>query len=95
MSFDSATVQKIARLARIAISDDEAEKLQGELSAILGWVEMLNEVDVEGVPPMTSVTPMSLKKRQDSVTDGGYPEKITANAPETEDHFFVVPKVVE
>jgi aspartyl-tRNA(Asn)/glutamyl-tRNA(Gln) amidotransferase subunit C len=95
MSFDSATVQKIARLARISISDDEAEKLQGELSAILGWVEMLNEVDVEGVPPMTSVIPMSLKRRQDKVTDGGYPDKVTANAPETEDHFFVVPKVVE
>ncbi len=95
MSFDSATVRKIARLARIAVTDDEAEKLQGELSAILGWVEMLNEVDVDGVAPMTSVTPMNLKKRRDEVTDGGYAEKVTANAPETEDHFFVVPKVVE
>ena len=95
MSFDSATVQKIARLARIAISDDEAEQLQGELSSILGWVEMLNEVDVEGVAPMTSVTPMTLKKRKDEVIDGGYPEKVTANAPESDDNFFVVPKVVE
>ncbi|MBL4759218.1 MAG: Asp-tRNA(Asn)/Glu-tRNA(Gln) amidotransferase subunit GatC [Rhizobiales bacterium] len=95
MSFDSATVQKIARLARIAVTDDEAARLEGELSKIFDWAEMLNEVDVEGIEPMTSVMPMDLKKRQDEVTDGGYSEKVVANAPETEDHFFVVPKVVE
>ncbi len=95
MSFDSATVQKTARLARIAVTDDEASRLEGELSKIFDWAEMLNEVDVEGVEPMTSVMPMDLKKRQDEVTDGGYAEKVTANAPESEDHFFVVPKVVE
>lgn len=95
MSVDAATVQKIARLARIAVSDEEAERLTGELSSILDWVEMLNEVDVDGVEPMTSVMPMDLKKREDVVTDGGYAEKVTANAPESDDNFFVVPKVVE
>lgn len=95
MSVDSATVRKIAHLARIAVSDDEAKQLEGELSAILDWVEMLDEVNVDGVEPMTSVLPMALRRRQDEVTDGGYPDDITANAPESEDHFFVVPKVVE
>ncbi len=95
MSVGTATVRKIAHLARIAVSDVEAKRLEGELSAILDWVEMLDEVDVEGVEPMTSVLPMALKKRDDLVTDGGYPEDVTGNAPVSEDHFFVVPKVVE
>lgn len=95
MSVDQATVKRIARLARIAVSDAEAEKLQGELSGILNWVEQLNEVDTDGVEPMTSVTPMVMKKRADKVTDGGYPEDIVKNAPVHEKTFFAVPKVVE
>ena len=95
MSVDQNTVRRIARLARIAVTDDEVPHLQGELNAILSFVEQLNEVDVTGVEPMTSVTPMTMKKRQDGVTDGGDPEKIVRNAPVTEDNFFLVPKVVE
>jgi aspartyl-tRNA(Asn)/glutamyl-tRNA(Gln) amidotransferase subunit C len=95
MSVDQNTVRRIARLARIAVTDDEVPHLQGELNAILSFVEQLNEVDVTGVEPMTSVTPMTMKKRQDGVTDGGDPEKIVRNAPATEDNFFLVPKVVE
>jgi aspartyl-tRNA(Asn)/glutamyl-tRNA(Gln) amidotransferase subunit C len=88
-------VKKIGRLARIRVNDDEVEKYQGELNAILGFVAQLDEVDVAGVEPMTSVTPMQLRRRDDRVTDGGYPEKIVANAPLSEDNFFMVPKVVE
>ncbi len=95
MSVDQNTVRRIAQLARIAVTDDEVPHLQGELNAILAFVEQLNVVDVEGVEPLTSVTPLALKKRQDGVTDGGYPEKIVQNAPATEDNFFLVPKVVE
>jgi aspartyl-tRNA(Asn)/glutamyl-tRNA(Gln) amidotransferase subunit C len=95
MSVDQNTVRRIARLARIAVTDDEVPHLQGELNAILAFVEQLNEVDVEGVDPMTSVTPMVMKKREDRVTDGGYPDQIVRNAPATEDNFFLVPKVVE
>ncbi|HEX2510340.1 MAG TPA: Asp-tRNA(Asn)/Glu-tRNA(Gln) amidotransferase subunit GatC [Microvirga sp.] len=95
MSVDQKTVRRIARLARIAVADDDVPHLQGELNAILSFVEQLNAVDVEGVEPMTSVTPMTMKKRQDGVTDGGYPNDIVRNAPATEDHFFLVPKVVE
>ena len=95
MSVDVATVRRIAHLARIAVADDEIEHLREELNAILGFVEQLSEVDVEGVEPMTSVTPMEMKKRPDMVTDGGIPEDIIKNAPATENHFFVVPKVVE
>ena len=95
MSVDQVTVRRIARLARLAITDEDVPHLQGELNAILAFVEQLNEVDVEGVEAMTSVTPMLMKKRADGVTDGGYPDKIVANAPATEDNFFVVPKVVE
>jgi len=95
MSVDQATVRRIAHLARIAVPESEVEKLQGELNAILGFVEQLNEVDVAGVEPMTSVVPMSLKMRQDVVTDGGIADKVSANAPASEDHFFLVPKVVE
>jgi aspartyl-tRNA(Asn)/glutamyl-tRNA(Gln) amidotransferase subunit C len=95
MSVDQDTVRRIARLARIAISDDDVPHLQGELNAILAFVEQLGEVNVEGIEPMTSVTPMPMKKREDRVTDGGYPDKIVANAPAMEDNFFLVPKVVE
>jgi aspartyl-tRNA(Asn)/glutamyl-tRNA(Gln) amidotransferase subunit C len=95
MSVDAATVRRIAHLARIAVADDEVEHLRGELNAILAFVEQLSEVDVEGVEPMTSVTPMEMKKRPDEVTDGGIPDDIIKNAPADEDGFFVVPKVVE
>lgn len=95
MSVDQATVRRIARLARIAVTDDEVPHLQGELNAILGFVEQLDEVNVEGVEAMTSVTPMILKKRQDGVTDGGDPARVLANAPAREGDFYVVPKVVE
>jgi aspartyl-tRNA(Asn)/glutamyl-tRNA(Gln) amidotransferase subunit C len=95
MSVDAATVKRIGRLARIRIEPNEVETYAGELNTILGFVEQLGEVDVSGVEPMTSVTPMQLRRRDDVVTDGGYPEKIVANAPLTEDNFFMVPKVVE
>jgi aspartyl-tRNA(Asn)/glutamyl-tRNA(Gln) amidotransferase subunit C len=95
MAVDAATVKKIGRLARIRIEDEEVARYQDELNVILGFVEQLNEVDVTGVEPMTSVTPMSLRRRQDRVTDGGYAERIVANAPLSEDNFFMVPKVVE
>jgi aspartyl-tRNA(Asn)/glutamyl-tRNA(Gln) amidotransferase subunit C len=95
MSVDQATVRRIARLARIAVEDEEVERLGQELNAILDFVAELSSVDVEGVEPLTSVLPMQMKKRQDVVTDGGFAEAILANAPEKEDHYFVVPKVVE
>ncbi len=95
MSVDAATVKRIGRLARIRIEENEVETYQQELNAILGFVEQLNEVDVEGVEAMTSVTPMQLRRREDKVTDGGYAEEIVKNAPLTEDNFFMVPKVVE
>jgi aspartyl-tRNA(Asn)/glutamyl-tRNA(Gln) amidotransferase subunit C len=95
MSVDAATVRRIAHLARIAVADDEVEHLRGELNAILAFVEQLSEVDVAGVEPMTSVTPMQLKKRADTVTDGGIADDIVRNAPATDDHYFLVPKVVE
>jgi aspartyl-tRNA(Asn)/glutamyl-tRNA(Gln) amidotransferase subunit C len=95
MSVDAATVKRIGRLARIRVEDNEVEKYQGEINAILGFVEQLGEVNVEGVEPMTSVTPMQLRRRVDEVTDGGYPEQIIKNAPLTEDNFFMVPKVIE
>ena len=95
MSVDTATVRRIAHLARIAVKDDEVEHLKDELNGILAFVEQLSEVNVEGVEPMTSVTPMAMKQREDVVTDGGIPDQILANAPATEDHFFLVPKVVE
>jgi aspartyl-tRNA(Asn)/glutamyl-tRNA(Gln) amidotransferase subunit C len=92
MAVDAATVRRIAHLARI---EEEIEPLQAELNAILAFVEQLSEVNVEGVEPMTSVMPMDMKKRPDAVTDGGVPDDIIKNAPMTEEHFFVVPKVVE
>ncbi len=95
MSVDAATVKRIGRLARIRIEDSEVETYQSELNTILGFVEQLSEVDVTGVEPMTSVTPMVLRRREDKVTDGGYPEQIVANAPLSQDNFFMVPKVVE
>jgi aspartyl-tRNA(Asn)/glutamyl-tRNA(Gln) amidotransferase subunit C len=95
MSVDAATVRRIAHLARIAVKDDEVEHLKDELNGILAFVAQLDEVNVEGVEPMTSVTPMAMKKRDDVVTDGGIPDDIVRNAPATEDHFFLVPKVVE
>jgi aspartyl-tRNA(Asn)/glutamyl-tRNA(Gln) amidotransferase subunit C len=95
MSVDAATVRRIAHLARIAVKDAEVPHLQGELNAILAFVEQLTEVDVEGVEPMTSVMPMVMKKRADVVDDGDIADDVVANAPATENHFFLVPKVVE
>ena len=95
MSVDAATVRRIAHLARIAVADAEVEHLKDELNVMLAFVEQLSEVDVAGVEPMTSVTPMAMKQRADVVTDGGIADDIVRNAPETEDHFFLVPKVVE
>jgi aspartyl-tRNA(Asn)/glutamyl-tRNA(Gln) amidotransferase subunit C len=95
MSVDTATVRRIAHLSRIAVDDEEVAHLQSELNAILDFVEQLRGVDVEGVEPMTSVMPMQLKKRPDEVTDGFIADTIVANAPRREEHFFVVPKVIE
>ena len=95
MSVDQATVRRIAHLARIKVSEAEVPHLQGELNAILAFVEELASVDVNGVEPMTSVLPMPMKKREDVVTDGAIADKIVANAPVSDDDFFVVPKVVE
>jgi aspartyl-tRNA(Asn)/glutamyl-tRNA(Gln) amidotransferase subunit C len=95
MSVDAATVRRIAHLARIAVADEEVEHLRGELNAILAFVEQLREVDVAGVEPMTSVTPMRMKQRDDLVDDGDIPGEILRNAPAREDGYFVVPKVVE
>ncbi len=95
MQVDEETVRRIARLARIKVSDEEVKALEGELSGILEWVRQLDEVDTSAVEPMTRVTPMTLKMRADVVTDGGKADDIVANAPAREDHFFVVPKVVE
>jgi aspartyl-tRNA(Asn)/glutamyl-tRNA(Gln) amidotransferase subunit C len=95
MSVDQATVRRIARLARIKIDEADVPQMQDELNAILSFVEQLNEVDVGGIEPMTSVTPMKMKMRADVVTDGGDAASVLANAPLSEDGFFVVPKVVE
>ena len=94
-SVDAKTVRRIAHLARIAVAEDEVAHLQGELNAMLAFVAQLQEVDVTGVEPMTSVTPMKMKEREDKVTDGNIADAIVANAPGATDHFFVVPKVVE
>ena len=95
MSVDLATVKRVARLARIAVSEEEANRMTGELNGILGFVEQLSEVNVEGVEPMTSVTPMRLPRRADVVTDGNIQSQILANAPDAREGFFAVPKVVE
>jgi aspartyl-tRNA(Asn)/glutamyl-tRNA(Gln) amidotransferase subunit C len=95
MSVDAATVKRVAHLARIALPEAEVAAMQHEINAMLGFVEQLNEVDVEGVEPMTSVMPMAMKKRADIVTDGEIAGQIVANAPQAEDDYFMVPKVVE
>ena len=95
MSVDAATVRRIAHLSRIAVADGEIEHLRGELNSILAFVEQLSEVDVTGVEPMTSVTPMVMKMRQDAVTDGDMVEAVLRNAPAREGNYFAVPKVVE
>lgn len=95
MSIDQAIVRKVASLARIAISDDDAERLVPELNNILGWVEQLGEVDVSGVEPMTAVIPNTLRLREDAVTDGNVRDAVLANAKQAEHGFFAVPKVIE
>jgi aspartyl-tRNA(Asn)/glutamyl-tRNA(Gln) amidotransferase subunit C len=95
MSIDKETARRVAHLARIEVAESDLEPLAAELSSILTFMEQLNEVDVEGIEPMTSVTPMALKRREDVVTDGGYPDRILANAPDAREGFFAVPKVVE
>ncbi|MET0604849.1 MAG: Asp-tRNA(Asn)/Glu-tRNA(Gln) amidotransferase subunit GatC [Beijerinckiaceae bacterium] len=95
MTVDAATVKRVAHLARIAVPDQDVPKLQSELNAILAFVEQLSEVDIDGVEPMTSVTPMAMKKRQDVVNDGGDADAVLANAPASEDGYFLVPKVIE
>ena len=95
MAVDRETVRRIARLARLAVDEDQAAAMETELNALLTWVEQLQEVNVEGVPPMASVVEQRLKMREDVVTDGGYAQDLMLNAPQAEDHFFVVPKVVE
>lgn len=95
MSIDIDTARRVAHLARIAVKEDDLPALAGELSNILTFMEQLNEVDVEGIEPMTSVTPMRLKRREDVVTDGDQAEKVLSNAPDAREGFFAVPKVVE
>lgn len=95
MSIDTGTVEKIARLARIRVTEEEKLKFAGELNGIMQWIEQLQDVDTEGVEPMTSVVDMTLHMREDAITDGGIQEKVLANAPESAEGFFVVPKVVE
>ncbi|WP_117193923.1 Asp-tRNA(Asn)/Glu-tRNA(Gln) amidotransferase subunit GatC [Rhizobium terrae] len=95
MSVDLATVKRVARLARIAVTEEDANRMVGELNGIIDFVEQLNEVDVAGVEPMTSVTPMEMRKRADIVTDGDKAAEVVANAPSIDHNFFLVPKVVE
>jgi aspartyl-tRNA(Asn)/glutamyl-tRNA(Gln) amidotransferase subunit C len=95
MSIDTATAAKVAKLARIRVEEDDLPALAQEFNTILGFIEQLGEVDVGGVEPMTSVTPMRLKRREDAVTDGGMQDKILSNAPDAREGFFAVPKVVE
>ena len=95
MSVDADTVRRIAHLARIAVTEAEVPHLQGELNAMLAFVEQLSEVNIDGVEPMTSVMPMEMKKRQDVVNDGEIADDIVKNAPDAVNHFFLVPKVVE
>lgn len=94
-SIDENTARKVAKLARIRVAEADLPQLAGQLSGIVALMEQLNEVDVTGVEPMTSVTPMRLKRRKDEVTDGGYPERVLKNAPDAREGFFAVPKVVE
>ncbi|MGR3464347.1 Asp-tRNA(Asn)/Glu-tRNA(Gln) amidotransferase subunit GatC [Limimaricola sp.] len=95
MSIDTDTARRVAKLARIRVEDEALPALASEFNTILGFIEQLQEVDVDGVEPMTGVTPMHLKRRDDVVTDGGQPEKVLANAPDAREGFFAVPKVVE
>ena len=95
MTIDTDTARKVARLARIRVEEERLPELAREFDAILGFIEQLNEVDVDGVEPMTSVTPMRLKRRADAVTDGGRQAEVLANAPDAREGFFAVPKVVE
>jgi aspartyl-tRNA(Asn)/glutamyl-tRNA(Gln) amidotransferase subunit C len=95
MPVDKDTVRRIAKLARLALDDSQVADMEKELNALLSWVEQLSEVNVEGVAPMTSVAAQRLRMRDDVVADGGYPDDLMKNAPQTENHFFVVPKVVE
>ncbi|MGC9271236.1 Asp-tRNA(Asn)/Glu-tRNA(Gln) amidotransferase subunit GatC [Acidiphilium sp.] len=95
MSLDPATVRRIAKLARIRLDDDEVPRLEGELNAILGYVEQLSEVDVDGVQPLSGGAQMAMRLREDVVNDGDYPERVLANAPDRIGNFFAVPKVVE
>ena len=95
MSIDKETARRVAHLARIEVAEVDLEPLASELSGILGFMEQLREVEIDGVEPMTSVTPMRLPWREDAVTDGGYPDRVLANAPEARAGFFTVPKVVE
>ena len=95
MSIDTETARKVAKLARIRVEDDALPALASEFNAILGFIEQLNEVDVEGIEPMTSVTPQRLLRREDVVTDGDQPTAVLANAPDAREGFFAVPKVVE
>jgi aspartyl-tRNA(Asn)/glutamyl-tRNA(Gln) amidotransferase subunit C len=95
MALDPATVRRIATLARIRMDDAEVTTLVGELNSILGWIEQLNEVDIDGVDPLTGAAHMALKMRDDAVSDGGYPDQILCNAPDRIGDFFAVPKVVE
>lgn len=95
MSIDESTAARVAKLARIRVEEDALPALAGEFNTILGFIEQLNEVDVEGVEPMTGVTPMRLKRRKDVVTDGNQQDRILSNAPDAREGFFAVPKVVE
>lgn len=95
MSVDLTTVKRVAHLARIAVSEEQAERMTGELNVILGFVQQLDEVNVDGVEPMTSVVPMHMRLREDAVTDGNIADEIVANAPESQENFFIVPKMVE
>ena len=95
MALDPTTIRRIANLSRIRVEDDQLETLSLELNGIIGWIEQLNEVNVDGVEPLTGGAQMAMKMREDLVTDGGYPEKILANAPDRNGAFFAVPKVVE
>ena len=95
MSLDPATVRRIASLARIRVEDAEIPKLQDELNGILGWIEQLNEVNIEGIDPLAGAAAMTLRMRDDVVSDGGYPDDILSNAPDRAGNFYAVPKVVE
>ncbi len=95
MKVDNKTVRHIANLARLKVTDEEAKNLETELTSILDWIDQLKEVDTDNVEPLKSIVEVTMKKRDDEITDGGYPERIMKNAPLSEDNFFMVPKVVE